>query len=247
MKNQLNQSFTISFIAIALSLLAACSKSEQTPTMQDAMSGQKAQQSAQAKQIASAPKGDKSLALSDYQSLNEGKQLMFAYFAATSEPVDYEAIASILAPAKYARENDEFKKRDALNALKPQIDAAVAKAKSSKYYKTVIGSGSDLDKYDFETKTFTFKSIPTGNAYQYFTDAASDFHYTFVNGDNYKRLKVENEETARKIEGLRTKYGSLDVMVYLFAGDTKIGEKTINAEIMRLQVIDKQGNVLIDL
>jgi len=246
MKTQYSKIIALALLPFTISLLTACSKNEQAPTIQDAMSGQKAQESVQAKQIAAAPKGDKSLALSNYQSLNDGKQLMFAYYAASSEPIDYDKIASILAPEKYARETDEFKKRDTLNALKPQIDAAVAKSKESKYYKTVIGASNDIDKYDFETKSFNLKNIPSGNAYQFFTDAASEFHYTFVNGENYKHLKVENEEAARKVEGLRTKYGALEIVVYLFAGDTKIGEKTINAEIMRLQVTDKQGTVLLE-
>lgn len=242
-----SHTIVLTLITVAVSLLAACSKNEQAPTMQDAMSEHKVQEVVQIKQVAAAPKGDKSLALASYQSLSDGKQLMFAYYAAASEPVDYEKIASVLAPQKYAYETDEFKKRDALNALKPQVDAAVAVAKESKYYKTVIGNGNDIDKYDFASKSFTLKNIPSGNAYRYFTDAASDFHYTFANGENYKRLKVESEETARKIEGLRTKYGALEIVVYLFAGDTQIGEKTINAEIMRLQIIDKQGNVLLEL
>lgn len=246
-KTTRSQTLALTLIAAVVSLLAACSKNEQAPTMQDAMSGQKAQEVVQAKQVAAAPKGDKSLALSSYQSLNDGKQLMFAYYAAASEPVDYEKIAGVLAPQKYTYETDEFKKRDALNALKPQIDAQVAKAKESKYYKTVIGNGNDIEKYDFETKSFVLKNVPSGNAYQYFTDAASQFHYTFANGEAYKRVKVENEETARKIEGLRTKYGALEIVVYLFAGDTKIGETTLNAEIMRLQIVDKQGNVLLEL
>jgi hypothetical protein len=115
-----------------------------------------------AKPAACAPKADKSVPFSSYQKLTDGKQLMFAYYAASTAPVEYEKVAAILEPQKYVYEQDEFKRRDVLAALKPQIDAAVEKAKQSKYYKIAVGSSSDLDKYDFESKSFLCKSLPYG-------------------------------------------------------------------------------------
>lgn len=242
----MNANKQLILVALSATLLIACSKKEDAPApnLADAMSQKTAAAAVQEKQSAAAPKADKSVPADTYQKMNDGKQLMFAYYAALNAPVEYEKIATVLEPQKYANEQDEFKRRDALAALKPQIDAVLDKARQSKYYKTVVGSSSDLEKYDFDSKSFLLKSLPYDGATQYFTDRTNEYRFTFVNGESHRKIKVDNEETARKIEGLRPKYNSFDIVAYFFAGDTKIGEKTINAELMKLQIVDKQGNVL---
>jgi len=238
-------------VAIAAVMLAACSKKQETSASSVDAAAQPQAQAASAaapeqkvKPASAAPKADKSVPFSNYQKLTDGKQLMFAYYAASTAPVEYEKVAAILEPQKYVYEQDEFKRRDVLAALKPQIDAAVEKAKQSKYYKIVVGSSSDLDKYDFESKSFLCKSLPYDGGTQFFTDGTNEYRFTFANGEAFRKFKIDNEELARKLEGLRTKYNSFEVVAYFFAGDTKIGEKTISGELMKLQIVDKAGNVL---
>lgn len=238
-------------VAIAAAMLAACSKKQEAGEASasavvapQAQSASAAGSEHKAMPVAATPKADKSVPFSDYKKLTDGKQLMFAYYAASTAPVEYEKVAAILEPQKYVYEQDEFKRRDVLAALKPQIDAAVEKAKQSKYYKIAVGSSSDLDKYDFESKSFLCKSVPFDGATQFFTDGTNEYRFTFANGEAFRKFKIDNEELARKLESLRTKYNSFDVVAYFFAGDTKIGEKTISGELMKLQIVDKQGNVL---
>lgn len=238
-------------VAIAAAMLAACSKKQEAgEASASAVAAPQAQSASaagsehKAMPVAATPKADKSVPFSDYKKLTDGKQLMFAYYAASTAPVEYEKVAAILEPQKYVYEQDEFKRRDVLAALKPQIDAAVEKAKQSKYYKIAVGSSSDLDKYDFESKSFLCKSLPYDGGTQFFTDGTNEYRFTFANGEAFRKFKIDNEELARKLESLRTKYNSFDVVAYFFAGDTKIGEKTISGELMKLQIVDKQGNVL---
>jgi hypothetical protein len=61
------------------------------------------------------------------------------------------------------------------------------------------------------------------------------------------KLPIENEETARTIESLRTKYNAIRLRVYFFASDTKLGEKIVRTEITKLKVMDAQGTVIAEI
>ena len=235
----------ISHLAISAAfflVVTACSKPDKEVTLDSAVSKTTATQSLQEKQSQSVQHGDKATPLESYQELKSGKQLMFAYLAIAAEPVDYEKIG-LLVSERLRSEGDEFKKKDLLTSLKPQIDASIDKAKQGKYYMMEIGEARDVEKYDFESKSFTVSNLPQGNGYRYFYDASS-YKLTFSNTSAFNKLIVKDEVMARQIEGLRSKYADLKITVYFFANDTEIGSPIIKAEIMKIRLTDARGNVL---
>lgn len=248
MKSPKKQFAKLTIVAVGAALVFGCSKTDgngQPVSLNDATSQRQVQQSMQAQQSAAAQKGDKSIPLSAYQPTRSGNTLMFAYLALTPPPIDYEKVAASLS-RDYRDQNDEFKKRDLLNSLKPGIDREITKAKEDKYYYIGIDSNPVLGKYDFDSKSFPVNAFDSETSYRYFYDN-SDYKLQFSNSQKFKNLVVASEEQARTIESLRSKYNGLDLRVYYFANDTILGEKRLNAEIMKIQVVDSKGNVLAEM
>lgn len=244
---------TILSIAFACALvLAGCSKNEdqqagkttQTPTLDQARSPQLAMEAAQQKRAAAAPKGDKSVPLESYQDIKSGSQLAIAYYALEGT-ADYEKLAWALSN-EYRYTQDEFKKRDIVNNLKPGVDREIAKAKENRYYRTGMGNQYNLGKYDFETKSFPLNTLQSPDASIYYNDA-SDYRLGFANWSKYQNLKVDDEVAARMIESLRSKMGSIKIVGYVFAAETELGKSRIVTEIMRMQIQDHSGRVLAEI
>ena len=239
---------TFILITSAALLLTACGKEGDRPadpapaTLGDAQSPAKAKQAVQAQQSAAAPRGDKSVPLENYQELKSGRQLLYAFLAASPLPVDFDKVAQDISQP-YARERDEFKKRDLLAALKPAVEAEVAKAKAQKYYYMTMGRSNVVDKYDFTERAFAIPELRDGDGYHYFNDIHS-YQLGFSNAKAFGALKVPDEETARMIEGLRSQYDQLTLRVYFFANDTELGSTRLKGEIMHVQLLDRHGKVL---
>ncbi len=168
---------------------------------------------------------------------------MFAILAVDSMPIDYEVVANALSQ-KYKYENDEFKKKDMLGPLKMSIDAEIEKAKSNKYYYMEIDGG--LEKYDFESKSFGVPEFSNSVQYRYFNDNSA-WTYSYSNPQNYKKLVVADESVARTIEGMRSKYQAIRISVYFYANEVEIGKPKLNAEIMRVKIADRKGNLLAEM
>lgn len=230
------------FVVIALS---ACSKSDDKAqvTPDEKKSPPVEQKNVEEKKVSSVQKGDKSTALENYQELKSGNQIMFAVLAVDSMPVDYEAVANALSQ-KYKYENDEFKKKDMLGQLKLSIDKGIEKAKSNKYYFIEINGG--LEKYDFESKSFGIPEFANADQYRYFNDN-SDWTYSYSNPQAFKKIVVADESVARTIEGLRSKYQALRIAVYFYGNEVEIGKPRLNAEIMRVRISDRKGNLLVEM
>ena len=132
-----------------------------------------------------------------------------------------------------------------LNALKPAIEAEVGKAKQSRYYVMRIGNGSSgvVEKYDFAQKQFPLPDLKESDSYRYFNDV-SDYKLGFSNARAFNSLNVPDENAARTIENLRSTYQPLSLLVYFFASETELGENKLKGEIMKVQLVDKQGTVL---
>lgn len=234
----------ILFLALFSAILTVgCSKNEEKVSLNDASSASKAKKAVEEKQVAAAPKADKSTPLDQYRNMNSGRQLMFAYLAVDSMPVDYEKVASLVS-ADFRRETDEFKRKDMLTALKPGIDGEIAKAKQTRYYSMDIEES--LDKYDFESKSFTIPSFLDSSSYRYFSDE-STYMLAFMNGTSFSKLKVSDEELARKLEGLRSRQGRFDMKVFFFAGASELGQPRLIGEITKVQILDRKGNLLAEI
>lgn len=214
-------------------------------TLDSATNVTQAMQALEDKKTASAPVGDKSIPFASYQELNSGKQLFYAYQAASTLPIDYDK-ASRSISRDYARESDEFKKRDLLTAIKPALDAEIEKAKQNKYYYMDINAYPVVEKYNFEQQAFKLPALADASSMHYFNDFY-EYKLKFTNVDNFNNLKVIDENVARNIEGLRSKGRNLEIRVYFFANDTELGEALVKAQIMKVELLDKNGNLLAEI
>lgn len=240
-------------IVIASMVISACSKGDgdnpapaPAPSLSDARNLEKVKKAVEEKKAADAPKADKSIPLEDYKKL-DGISLMFVYIAMSNDIVDYENIASVVSK-DFRIESDSFKKRDILNGLTPKIDESIGimKRKESKYFITEYEA--DIGKYDFDAKFFPINNfLNKGDGYyQYFNDA-SNWHWSEANKGKFEKLPISDEIMARKIESMRSNGNRMKILVYMFASDVKLGEKTVNMEITYLKLMDNKGNVLAEL
>lgn len=193
-------------------------------------------------------KGDKSLPNAHYQELNSEMQLLFAYLALDTAPVNYERVAQMMSK-EYSDERDEFKKRDLIVSLKSVIDKDIEKAKQNRYYSIEIGDGLQLQKYDFESKSFLIKALSNASFSHHF-HGNMDYGLKFSNASSFKNLVVTDENLARKIEALRAQTllssEGLQVKILFFTTDIQVElRKYVNAEIMQVQITDKNGKQLL--
>lgn len=201
-------------------------------------------------------KADKSKPLAEYQDLKSGRTVMFAYLAVDTLPIDYGKIAGLVS-SEFAISQDEFRKHDLLTALRPGIDAEVAKAKENRYYR--MEGEVEVEKYDFETKSFRLGTFADPSTQIYFNDIQS-YSVGFSNAQQFQRLRVEDEAQARRVEGVRAQTGAggnslqkahakhkLFLAVYLFAAEAKLGQPVLMAEVVRVQLKDEKGNVLAEM
>lgn len=189
------------------------------------------------------PLADRSTPLSAHEKLDSGRKLLFAYLAVGTQPVDYEKVAGVIAP-ELSYTIDEFKKRDLLQSLRPGIDAEIEKAKGIRYY--YMDMSGLLDRYDFDSKSFRFMVFAEGSPSIYFPGTA-EYRIVFTNVEQYRRFTVTDEATARQIENLRAESSYLTSKVYFFVSGEQLGAKVVNAEIVRVQLLDRKGNVLLEM
>ena len=232
-------------ISAALAL-TACGKSETEagkqeaakPSLSDA-SKHKVEEKAKETIAAKAPRGDQGKALTEYAELDSGKQLMFLNLTLSGMPADYAAIAGNIS-SNYSRESDNFKKNDMLKALTPGIDQEIEAAKSRRYVYMDV-SDIPLETFDFNQSAFPMKLLSSGS-YRYFNDIYG-YKAEFDHIGPFALLKVSDENQAREIEQLRTKY-QLKARIYMFAMDVPVGSNNVRFEPMSIEIRDKQGRVL---
>lgn len=181
---------------------------------------------------------DKATPQDQYKPLESGNQLMFSYYALGNMPVNYTTVMPTYS-RDYRRESDQFKKNDILEALKPKVDAEIERAKTDRYFTFEIDAY--LEKYDFETKAFPMPSHITSPSMRHsFTDN-DDYTLGFSNGGQFKFLKPASEDSARKIEAMRSKGTGMHFLVYLFAQGIDPSTKAVEAEIVKIVLTDKKG------
>lgn len=211
------------------------------PNLTDAAKPAVMAEQAQEKARSALPKGDPRTPDGSYTDIDSGNQLMFAYLGVAGMPIDYNEVATSYS-RDYASTSDEFKKSDLLKALKVKIDAGVAQAAQQRYVKLDISS--PVEKYDFEKKGFPLdSSVWEKGSYRYFGDNSS-YKIGFNNGSTFRYLNVPEEDKARVIEGLRSKYESMHLVVYGYVQDADVSKKVVRAQILKVELADKKGNVL---
>ncbi|MEX8501967.1 MAG: DUF4852 domain-containing protein [Leptothrix ochracea] len=237
----------LAIVICVVAVLQGCSKKDKDThpvSLNDAMSSSAAKKAVEVQKAADAPKADKSIPLTQYQEMNNGKQLLFSHLAISGMPVDYAKIAENIS-AEYTRESDEFKKRDIMNALKPGIDKEISKAKDGRYY--YMNIDANWDKYDFASKSFASNNIAGSSRYFMFDNFAYRYKLEWSNGNAFSKLTVPDEGQARTIEALRIKHNGINTRIYFFLADTKLGESTVLGEITKVKVMDANGNVLSEI
>lgn len=231
-------------IATTVFTLAACSDNRtdtQKPSLNDVTSHQSVEAAKQVVLQQSRPKADKSVPWDSYIVLNSGNQLMYRYLGLAGLPVDYRDLAAQVSK-EYSRSNDEFHKNDLLTALQPQIDTAIAQAKARPYFKIEVSQ--PISKYDFERHGFPVdSSLWEAGSYRYFYDNSA-YRLSFTNGDGYRYLNNIPEDAARNIERLRNVYKGLHMVVYGFAHSADTSNNTVQADIVKVDLVDSKGNVL---
>lgn len=220
---------------------ATASASASAPTLADATAPKAVAAIKEEVTRAALPKADKATPNEQYIELNSGNQIMFQYLSLAAMPIDYKETANAYSP-DFARASDEFRKNDLLNALKPKIDAEVAQAGKQRYVKMILDR--PIEKYDFERKGFPLDgSIWEPGSYRFFGDNSS-YKLGFTNGDAFRYLNVPSEDSARTIEGMRSKYEPLRFVVYAYAQQADITNKVVKAQIVKVALLDRKGNVL---
>jgi hypothetical protein len=237
--NNINKKLSLISLLLPLLSLTACSdkagqensSNDTAPTLADAMSDQgKAQAAANA-----LPQGDKSTPDNAYSEITSGEQIAFIYYGLAKMPVDYAKVAEIYPDYRYT--NDEFKKQDLLNALKPKIDQEIAKGKATQYYK-IKWDNFSLEQYDFNAKGFPQNQISPGTSFGW---SETNYRITFSNSDEFKLLKVEDEAKARVIAEKRSKYQSMHLIAYGYAQEADLTDHTVKLQIQKVVLTDKNG------
>lgn len=234
-------------IAVLTLFTTACSKSNDAPPSTPAADngGLKAamsQAGAQKAAIAALPQANKDTPIEQYVKIDSGNQLMFAYYAFSGLPIDYEKIAGVYSQ-DYRQTADEFKKRDILTAIKPRIDAEIAKIKEQRYFK--FESDVNLSHYDFDKKSFAVNDSLLGNTgFSYFYDNPT-YRLSVTNGEQFRRLNVPDENQARAIEKMVNDRSGLNMQLYLYAQDVDTSNSTVKFQIVKIKLTDRQGGELL--
>lgn len=235
-----------SFIALAaMSIFSSgCSKSNEPSNaanaggLNTAMSVENMQKVA----IANLPQADKSTPLEQYTKLDSDHQLMFAYYAFSGLPIDYEKIAANYSQ-EYRNTSDTFKKNDILTALKSRIDAEITKIKTQRYFK--IDTNTNLGHYDAAKKSFAINdAFIHGDSYLYF-NYNRNYQVGITNGDQFGELKVADENLARSIEKMVSEGAKLSMKMYIFAQDVDPSDAKVKFQIVKLQLTDQRGAELL--
>lgn len=219
---------------------------------------------------------------SAYKPVVMGTQLVFMHNALKNEPIDANAItqtytygitrydigdAELSAKlGSFVQTSDQFQKNDIVKEIEPLLQKHVDEYKQVRYVKIQMPLTSDMHKYDFEKKGFSYtpaafndvftgtdsqanEAVREGKSYDRgyigFADNRT-YVMTFINGSKFNFVKVEDEAVARELEALIQKPGNkLSITVYGYVDSIQVGEKEkndgkmlTNIKIQRMDVAD---------
>lgn len=242
MKNLKKLILTLCMTTLILNVIGCSNENANQPENSNKAANLADVMSSKGQELAAAaamPQGNVNTPLDQYKELTSDNDIMFAYYALSSIPVDYDKVLMSYSN-DYRLASDEFKKQDILNALKPKIDQEIAFAKNSRYLK-MTWNGFRLNKYDFHAKGFPQDALGNNSHLGW---ENYGYRLTFTNGDSFKLFKVQDEAKARLIEEKRSKYEQFDLVVYVYAQDADLNEKHVKTQILHVQLLDARGNEL---
>lgn len=192
---------------------------------------------------------------SAYREMKNEADLVYAYYSIFPGEVNYGNIATTISE-KYSKESDGFKQQDIIAGLKPEMDAALNKAKESKYYFLQVKPGKiDVRPYNFESKTFYNPTLGEIDPYRSYAKPYFELPYAvqshpyigtkleFSNTPEFINAKVEDQDAAKKIEGLRASR-KLDMKIYYFVNDQSPNELKLIAQITKIDFTNINGEVI---
>jgi hypothetical protein len=182
------------------------------------------------------PKADPKVPDSQFVELDSGYRTGALLYSLSGLPPDYEKLA-MAASQEYRSTSDAFRKRDLMQALKPQIDQQILAYKDprNRYFTAKVGNALPLGHYDFKTRSFPFTQDLSSGTYHYFNDAP-DYSFAFTNGGAFQRVPQTDEQKAKDIEDLVTK-GLIyqgDAVAYMFAQGADTANNRVLMQIVRM-------------
>jgi len=236
-------------ITLGMAALAGCSKGSDSKTaepaaeasLDSALSPEKAKEAVAEQRRSTLVKADAGTPVENYFPLKSGNELMFMYYALSGLPPDMEKIAAKYS-SEYRQSSDAFRKQDLLVALKPRIENELEMAKTRRYF--VYEIDQNLQHYDFDKKQFPLQNGLQADSYWYMYDN-SDYKLEFTNVEPFQRLNVADEAKARSIEKMVSGYKQFTLRIYAFAQDVDINSSQLKAQVVKVVLLDKQGNELV--
>jgi hypothetical protein len=217
--------------ACALRFAAGCNSSKPTGSI---LPPPDRPSSAAVPNYSNLPKADSNVPDSQFVELDSGYHAGALFYALAGLPPDYERL-TMAASQEYRSANDAFRKRDLMQALKPQIDQQIQAYKDprNRYFTAKLGNGLPLGHYDFKTSSFPFTQDLSSGSYHYFNDAPN-YTFAFTNGSFFQRFPLSDEQKAKDVESLVTQ-GLIyqgDAVSYMFAQ----GADTVNNRVL-MQIV----------
>lgn len=239
----------LSLLSVSL-LTSGCTKAETSPAAKAAAASnstvpadnKKAQDpaAAQLERFKALPHGVPTVPDSQYVPLNSGYQIAALFYALSGMPPDYEALASA-ASEDYRGNQDAFRKRDLMLALRPRIDEQIAAYKNpqARYFSMVSATGASIQHYDFKTSSFPIvMGLGPDNAV-YFNDSPK-FRIGYNNGNDFLHFPVADEQRAKDLETRVAKFElqSCESLLYLYVQQADTANNEVKAEVMRVVLKD---------
>jgi hypothetical protein len=192
--------------------------------------------SAPAANFSNLPKADPNVPDAQFVELDSGYHTGALFYSLSGLPPDYEKLA-MAASQDYRTTADAFRKRDLLQALKPQIDQQIQAFKDprNRYFTATVANGLPLGHYDFKTNSFPVTQDLSPGSYHYFNDAPY-YSFAFTNGSAFQKFPLSDEQKAKDIEDLVTK-GLIyqgDAVAYMFAQGADTANNRVLMQIVRI-------------
>jgi hypothetical protein len=182
------------------------------------------------------PQADRNVPDSQFVELDSGYKTGALFYALSGLPPDYEKLA-IAESQDYRSTSDAFRRRDLMQALKPQIDQQIQAYKDprNRYFTARVGNGLPLGHYDFKSNSFPLTQDLSSGTYHYFNDAAY-YSYAFTNGNAFQRFPLADEQKAKDVEDLVTKGLTYqgDAVAHMFAQGADPANNRVLMQIVRM-------------